>query len=637
MLEGVAHEPDLAVNPSPPLRGLPESKNVRITPDMVPAITMDSVKGDRSAPSQSVDALARQAVPARWELPDGSISVNLANLERFGKIAGPQVIEGASSESDEKPSLVRPPGSADRVPNESRLLEQWRAMASQGDTGAQFNLGCAYLVGWAVGRDATTAVSWFEAAAEGGDARAQFNLGVILAAGDDVQRDTHRAFKWFKTAADQGDLEAQFNVGSMYTNGEGVESNIDESIRWYRRAATNGHPEAQFNLGVILTPSLGEKPNVREAIRFYEQAFANDIVEAAFNIAVIYRKGAGVQRDFEKAVTWYTRAARKGLAIAQYHLAICFSNGTGVSKDRKAAYNWFSAAAEQGDAISQHNLAISYDRGFGVKRDAGKAVYWHQKAANQGILQSQYILGTRFAVGNGVDRNDVNAFVWIRYAAEQGHPASQRLLALMYYSGQGVYVDYPEAFKWVTLGLSETNIQVENYVQLRDDIAKHLRQNQLTRSKQGVIDWSPKSWEQLKPSGYSIKPNGASGEPPYRIIGPIKFVNKLLDMWEIDHESAASLLGFDKQNKVYVGKLLKGYEYLVEGSETEDRIAYLFYIWSVLSELFRDSAVEIQWLRTVEHELDGKAPMELILSGSITDLLFVKEFVDLISGRLGVC
>lgn len=638
MLEGAFHEGDLAPVAIPSFLSLPESQIVRIAAQIVPWSTTDFAKADQSHSSQSVGAVAWQAVPHRWEPSDGSISVSLANLERVGTTSGPQAIEDASSESDRKQRRLRPHESADQVSSESRLLlEQWRTMAERGDTDAQFNLGCAYLVGWGVGRDATAAASWFEAAADGDDARAQFNLGVIHAARVGVQRDMQRAFKWFKAAADQGDLEAQFNLGSMYTNGEGVEVDIDEAIRWYRRAAVKGHPEAQFNLAVIFTPELGERPNVGEAIRSYEQAFANDIVEAAFNIAVIYRRGVEVQRDFEKAVTWYTRAAEKGSAIAQYHLAMCFTNGTGTSVDRKAAFNWFSAAAEQGDVISQYNLAISYDGGLGVDKDVRKAVHWYQKAASQGLQKAQYILGARFAVGNGVEKSEVNAFVWIRYAAEQGHPASQCLLASMYYYGQGVFQDYAEAYKWVTLGLKENNPHIETSVQLRDQIVRELHHGQLKRSERNVTDWSPRSWDELKPSGYSIKLSGNNGESTYRIIGPIKFVKKLLKMWGIDQHSAVPLLGFDKKNKSYVDKLLQGDEYLVEGSETEDRIAYLFYIWSVLSEWFRDISVEVEWLTTAEQELNGKAPMDLILSGSITDLLLVKEFVDFASGRLGAC
>ena len=638
MLEGTMHEADLAANAIPHFRSLPKSNNVHIAADMVPRHTTDYVNGARTALSQSAGTVARQAVPTRWEPPDGSISLSLVDLDQVGKITGPQAVEGASSVSDEKRGEGRPHESADHLPNAPRLLlDQWRATANQGDADAQFNLGCAYLIGWEVVRDATAAAAWFKSAAEGGDAKAQFNLGVMHAAGNGVEKNLKDAYRWFRMAAEQGYAEAQFNLGRMFQNGEGIGQNESESVEWYQRAAQNDHPKAQFSLAVILTDGAEMKTNIQRAITLYEQAFANGVPEAAHNLGVIYDTGSDTHKDADKAIEWYTKAADLGVDIAQHNLAVCIYSDANNPENEKAAFKWFHAAAEQGVMLSQHNLAVFYQKGIGVNQDARKAIHWYKSAANQGFPQSQYILGAILAAGNGVDRNDVEAFVWIRYAAEQGHSASQCLLASMYCSGQGVSVDYLEAFKWVILGLQNTKSPVDTCINLREYIADKLRQNQLKRSNQSVIDWSPKSWDQLKPSGYSIKLNGTNGEPPYRIIGPIQFVNKLLDMWEIDHENAAYLLGFNEQNRGYVDKLLKGYEYLVEGSETEDRIAYLFYIWSVLSELFRDSAVEIQWLRTVEQELDGKAPMELILSGSITDLLFVKEFVDFVSGRLGVC
>ena len=641
MLEGAVREGNLAPEAIPPVRSLPESQNVRIAAEIVPGTATDFTKADRTHSAQSAGAVARQAVPPRWEPSDGSISVSLATLERVGTTSGTQAIEYASSESDKKQRRRRPHESADQVSNESQLLlERWRTMAKRGDRDAQFNLGCAYLIGWSVGRDATTAAAWFEAAAEGGDAKAQFNLGVIHAAGNGVEKNLQSASRWFKMAAEQGYTEAEFNLGSMFENGEEIGQDMSESVKWYQRAAQNGHPKAQFNLAVILTAGGAEREkNLHKAISLFEQAFANGVPEAAHNLGVLYDKELGVQCSSKRAIEWYTKAAEQGVAIAQHNLAVCICADMNSKESQALAFKWFHAAAVQGIMLSQHNLAVFYDTGLGVNREADKAmaIHWYKSAANQGFAHSQYLLGAKYATGEGVDEDSVKAFVWIRYAAEQGHADSQCLLASMYYEGRGVFVDYPEAYKWVTLGLNNRTSNVNRCVDLRDDIGQKLHQGQLKRSEQSVTDWSPKSWDHLKPSGYSIKPNNNDGESTYRIIGPIKFVNKLLDMWEIDPNSAVSLLGFDKQNKCYVAKLLRGDEYLVEGSETEDRIAYLFYIWSVLSEWFRDSAVESQWLRTAEQELDGKVPMDLILSGSITDLLLVKEFIDFASGRLGVC
>jgi len=439
----------------------------------------------------------------------------------------------------------------------------------------------------------------------------------------------------WRAAANRGDANAQFNLGRMYADGDGVEPDMDEAIKWYRLAATNGHSEAQFNLGVILTSRLGEDRNIHDAIRFYEQAFANGIAEAAHNLAVIYDEGIEVQKDLKTAIIWYTRAAEKGLAHAQHKLAHSFSSGAGVAKDNTIAFKWFLAAAEQGDSASQHKLAVSCDRGIGVNRDSRKALHWHQSAADKGFQESQYWLGVKYAKGEGVKKNMINAFVWIRYASEQGHPDSQCLLASFYYDGDGVFVDYIEAFKWLKLGLMNGACKVDQHTKMRDEIVNTLSKKQLERAEQGAVGWSKKSWTDLSPNGYTVKPSQEIDGPPFRIIGPIKFINKLLKLWNIRPENAVSLLGLDDRKRGYVNKLLQGWDHLVEGSETEDRIAYLFYIWSVLSELFRDRTVEIEWLRRAEPELEGKAPMELMLSGRITDLLLVKDFVDLVSGRSG--
>lgn len=637
MLQDAMQDPDLAVTSSAEPSGSLQASSDYAVIDMILKTLKDSGKGDLTPGQRTVGVEALQAVPPALA-PSGR--GNSATLESVQGQRGSAVemASEAPSGRERKRGHVRSLDTCNPISDDpSRLLGQWRTMANRGDTNAQFNLGCAYLVGWGVGRDAATAASWFEAAAERGDVNAQFNLGVIHAAGDGVQRDLQTASRWFKMAANQGYPEAQFNLASMYENGEGIGRDMNESIKWYQLAAQNGHSKSQFNLGVILSTGVEGEINIHKAIPLYEQAFANGVAQAAYNLGVIYDTTSEAQKCSQKAVKWYTRAAEQGVAIAQHNLATCICMDTNTLENQKLAFKWFHAAAGQGVMLSQHNLAVFYDRGIGVNRNVDKALYWYKIAANQGFPHSQYLLGAKYAKGEGLDEDKVEAFVWIRYAAEQGHPDSQCLLASMYYQGVGVFVDYPEAYKWVTLGLNNCASQSNMCVQLRNDIAQKLHHDQLKRSEQSVIDWSPRSWAQLKPSGYSIKHNNSSKEPIYRIIGPIKFVNKLLVMWEIDQENAVSLLGFDKHNKGYVDKLLQGNEYLVEGSETEDRIAYLFYIWSVLSELLRDRAVEVKWLKTAEREFEGKTPMDLILSGSITNLLLVKEFVDFISGRSGAC
>ena len=82
----------------------------------------------------------------------------------------------------------------------------------------------------------------------------------------------------------------------------------------------------------------------------------------------------------------------------------------------------------------------------------------------------------------------------------------------------------------------------------------------------------------------------------------------------------------------YVNAVLQGYETLT-GRDAKDRIAHLFQIRQLLSTLFRDEAVENEWLREPQDLLKGKVPMDLLLEGSMENLLLVREYVERVSGR----
>ena len=117
--------------------------------------------------------------------------------------------------------------------------------------------------------------------------------------------------------------------------------------------------------------------------------------------------------------------------------------------------------------------------------------------------------------------------------------------------------------------------------------------------------------------------------PPYRgrITGPIKFVNQLLATWQLEAEKACILLGIEPSRLPYVNAVLQGYETLT-GRDAKDRIAHLFQIRELLSALFRDEAVENEWLREPQDFLKGKVPMDLLLEGSMENLLLVREYVE---------
>lgn len=137
--------------------------------------------------------------------------------------------------------------------------------------------------------------------------------------------------------------------------------------------------------------------------------------------------------------------------------------------------------------------------------------------------------------------------------------------------------------------------------------------------------------EAEKPITFATK--SAKGSPYRgRITGPVKFVKQLLVTWRLEPDSACVLLGFEPSRLTYVNDMLQGYETLV-GRDAKDRIAHLFQIRKLLSALFRDEAVENEWLRESHDTLNGKKPMDLLLEGSMENLLLVREYVELVAGR----
>ena len=121
---------------------------------------------------------------------------------------------------------------------------------------------------------------------------------------------------------------------------------------------------------------------------------------------------------------------------------------------------------------------------------------------------------------------------------------------------------------------------------------------------------------------------------PYqaRLTGPVQFFKNLLDTWKLDSEAATVLLGMDPDDESFAGDLLTGRAAL-RGRDVKDRIAYLYRIRNILSALFRDENVENRWLREPHTMLDEQSPLDLMLDGSMENLLLVKEYVEAAAGR----
>lgn len=119
--------------------------------------------------------------------------------------------------------------------------------------------------------------------------------------------------------------------------------------------------------------------------------------------------------------------------------------------------------------------------------------------------------------------------------------------------------------------------------------------------------------------------------PRGRITGPVKFLAKLQEAWELEDRHLSVLLGLDESEKETVSKLLNG-TITLKGRDAKDRVGYLLEIRQKLSSLFRDMDNERRWLREPQSILEGKSPLDLLLEGSMQNLIRLHALVSYVAG-----
>jgi TPR repeat protein len=95
--------------------------------------------------------------------------------------------------------------------------------------------------------DYATAMKEWKPLAEQGDSSAQYNLGLMYANGQGVIQDYNAAVNWYKLSAEQGDVYAQTNLGLMYSKGSGVTQDYTRAYMWSNIAALGGNEIAMEN------------------------------------------------------------------------------------------------------------------------------------------------------------------------------------------------------------------------------------------------------------------------------------------------------------------------------------------------------------------------------------------------------
>jgi TPR repeat protein len=351
-------------------------------------------------------------------------------------------------------------------------IEQLTKQAKEGDSVAQYQLGCCYYYGKNIKKNKKEGLKWLNESskrgydkakmelakielektnieednfisssqddslyieeqknlAKHGNIEAQNNLGDCYYYGNhEIKRDYKEAIKWYRKAAERGYAKSQYMLGYCYYHGQGVEEDHDEAILWYRKAADQGYEDAQKELYRIQLSEtqINDTCNL-DGLK--DRANSGDAI-AQIDLGDIYYYGkCNIKQNYKEAVKWYKMAAEQGNSEAQACLGNCYYFGIGINKNYEEAVNYYRKSANQGDKEGESGLGDCYYFGRGVNKNYKTAVEYYTKSANKNKTGAQYMLGWCYYHGQGVKLNKAEGIRWYKKAAVQKNKDAQHEL-----------------------------------------------------------------------------------------------------------------------------------------------------------------------------------------------------------------
>jgi len=108
--------------------------------------------------------------------------------------------------------------------------------------------------------DHPRAARLFHKAAANGNSDAQFALGCMYQNGQGVDQNYMTAAKWYLKSAQSGNANGQYFIGLSFKEGSGVPKDPVESYKWIHLAAEQRvkqeHVDARDQLALLLTPDI---------------------------------------------------------------------------------------------------------------------------------------------------------------------------------------------------------------------------------------------------------------------------------------------------------------------------------------------------------------------------------------------
>ncbi len=133
-----------------------------------------------------------------------------------------------------------------------------------------------------------------------------------------------------------------------------------------------------------------------------------------------------------------------------------------------------------------------------------------------------------------------------------------------------------------------------------------------------ALNEDAKSWKAAKPA--IGRDHAAAG---------LKAFFALADHWRLNAEQARILLGLPSERTFYNWK---GGRVGNPSHDTMSRIGYLLGIHRALRTLFSNPENVYGWISRENDDFNGQTPLERMLGGDVTDLAYVRQYLDALRG-----
>lgn len=270
------------------------------------------------------------------------------------------------------------------------------ALARDGDSQAQYLLGCAWIHGDIDGSsDLGEAMICLRQSSEQDYAPAQGLLGFLLLEKASDEEGFKEAVAFLSGAADGGCPLGMTGLGLASLNGWGVDRDPEAAFEYFKQAAEKDEPLGQFGYSQVLEYGVGSAADLAEANRWLETASQHRFDPAETDLGLHCWHGTGQEADPISALIHLNNTADAGYAPAQFHFAALIWSGDALRPDQAKAIKWLQKSARNGYAPSLRALGILNAKGIGLGQNIAQAQAYLKEASELGDEQASLALADR--------------------------------------------------------------------------------------------------------------------------------------------------------------------------------------------------------------------------------------------------